>query len=168
MKTNYKQPKSIIDYAMWLHVKTSSWVAGMIGPMVFNYGTSDKNWDLSTQQLLEFSQGTLGKALGDFLQEHDVDILKGAEYHDIQHVLLDYSISFKDEVALQFFLHGNGKKSFASFSTRIGAWCLLPTEWKYLKAAYERGKRCKDITKLNYKALLHDDVSQIKASLFNQ
>jgi hypothetical protein len=103
MKTTYKQPKTIIDYAMWLHVKTSSWVAGMIGPMVFNYGTTDKNWDLSTQQLQGFPQGTLGKALGDFLQEHNVDILKGAEYHDIQHVLLGYSISFKDEVALQFF-----------------------------------------------------------------
>lgn len=77
MKTDFKQPKTIIDYAMWLHVKTSSWVAGMIGPMVFNYGTTDKNWDLSTQQLQEFPQGTLGKALGDFLQEHDVDILKG-------------------------------------------------------------------------------------------
>lgn len=157
----------MMDYAMWLHVKTSSWVAGMIGPMVFNYGTNDKNWDLSTQQLQTFPEGTLGKALGDFLQEHDVELLKGAEYHDIQHVLLGYSISFKDEVALQFFLHGNGKKSFASFSTRIGAWLLLPTQWKYLNAAYERGKRCKDITKLNYKALLYDDVSQIKASLFN-
>ena len=167
MKTNYKQPKSIIDYAMWLHIKTSSWVAGMIGPMVFNYGTNDKNWDLSTEQLLKFPEGTLGKALGDFLKKHDLEILKGAEYHDIQHVLLGYSISFKDEVALQFFLHGNGKKSFASFSTRIGAWCLLPTEWKYLKAAYKRGKSCKDITKLNYKALLYDDVSSIKASLFH-
>lgn len=81
-------------------------------------------------------------------------------------MLLGFSISFKDEVALQFFLHGNGKKSFASFSTRIGAWLLLPTQWKYLNAAYERGKRCKDVTKLNYKALLYDDVSHIKATLF--
>ena len=166
MKAKHKQAKTIIDYAMWLHVKTSSWVAGMIGPMVFNYGTNDKNWGLSTAELLKYPDGSLGKALGDFLQEHHVDILKGAEYHDIQHVLLGYSISFKDEVALQFFLHGNGKKSIASVSTRIGAWCLLPTEWKYLKAAYERGKRCKDISKLNYKALLYDDVSHIKASLF--
>jgi len=151
MKTNYKQAKTIIDYAMWLHVKTSSWVAGIIGPMVFNYGTNDKNWGLSTAELLEYPDGSLGKALGDFLQEHHVDILKGAEYHDIQHVLLGYSISFKDEVALQFFLHGNGKKSIASVTTRIGAWCLLPTEWKYLKASYERGKKCKDVSKLNFK-----------------
>lgn len=161
-----KTSKKIIDYLMKVHLQTSSWVAKTIGPMVFNYGTDDKNWDISTKQLLEFPEGTLGKALGDFLQEHHVDLLKGAEYHDIQHVLLGYSISFKDEVALQFFLHGNGKKSLASLSTRIGAWLLLPTQWHYLNEAYQRGKRCKDITKLNYKALLYNDMSQLKAYLF--
>lgn len=167
MKTTNKQPKTIIDYAMWLHVKTSSWVAGMIGPMVFNYGTNDKNWGLSTAELLKYSEGSLGKALGDFLKLHEVEILTGAEYHDIHHILFDFSISFKDEVALQFFLHGNGKKSIASVSTRIGAWFLLPTEWKYLKASYERGKKCKDVSKLNFKNMLHDDFSQVKASLFS-
>lgn len=167
MKTNKEQPKTIIDYAMWLHVKTSSWVAGMIGPMVFNYGTNDKNWGLSTAELLKYPEGSLGKALGDFLKLHEVEILTGAEYHDIHHILFDFSISFKDEVALQFFLHGNGKKSIASVSTRIGAWFLLPTEWKYLKASYERGKKCKDVSKLNFKNMLHDDFSQVKASLFS-
>lgn len=166
MKTNYKQPKTIIDYVMWLHVKTSSWVAGMIGPMVFNYGTNDKNWNLSTAELLKYSEGSLGKTLGEFLKQHGVELLTGAEYHDIHHILFDYSISFKDEVALQFFLHGNGKKSIASVSTRIGAWCLLPTEWKYLKASYERGKKCKDVSKLNFKNMLHDNFLQVKASLF--
>ena len=166
MKTIMQNNKSIFDYAMWLHLKTSSWVAGMIGPMVFDYGTTDKNWDLTTKQLHEFPEGSLGKALADFLTEHNVELLKGAEYHDIQHVLLGYSVSFKDEVALQFFLHGNGKKSFASISTRIGAWFLLPTQWKYLREAYQRGKCCKDISKLNYKALLYDDVASIKSELF--
>jgi hypothetical protein len=67
MKTTYKQQKTIIEYAMWLHVKTSSWVAGMIGPMVFNYGTTDKNWDLSAQAITGISSGEhLGKALGRF------------------------------------------------------------------------------------------------------
>lgn len=166
MKAINKQSKTIIDYVMWLHVKTSSWVAGMIGPMVFNYGTNDKNWGLSTAELLKYPEGSLGKALGEFLKQHDVELLTGAEYHDIHHILFDYSISFKDEVALQFFLHGNGKKSIASVSTRIGAWCLLPTEWKYLKASYERGKKCKDVSKLNFKNMLYDDFSQVKASLF--
>ena len=92
--------------------------------------------------------------------------MAGAEYHDIHHVLFDYSISFKDEVALQFFLHGNGKTSIASISTRIGAWCLLPTEWKYLRASYEKGKKCKDVSAYNFKNMLHQDFNQVKSSLF--
>jgi ubiquinone biosynthesis protein Coq4 len=162
-----KQLKYVCDYLYNLHIKTSSWVASLIGPMVFNYGSNDKNWNLSTFELLQYPEGSLGKTLGDFLNQHQVELLNGAEYHDIHHVLFDYSISFKDEVALQFFLHGNGKKSIASISTRIGAWCLLPTQWKYLKAAYERGKTCKDISSINFKSMLNQDLSQIKASLFN-
>lgn len=167
MKTINKQPKTIIDYAFLVHHKISSWVAGMIGPMVFNFGSKDKNWNISTAKLLEYPVGSLGKTLGEFLKQYEVELLAGAEYHDIHHVLFDYSISFKDEVALQFFLHGNGNKSIASISTRIGAWCLLPTEWKYLKAAYERGKKCKDISSINFKSMLDQDLNQVKTSLFN-
>jgi ubiquinone biosynthesis protein Coq4 len=166
MKTTSEQPKTVIDYLMLIHLKISSWVAGMIGPMVFNFGSKDKNWNLSTAQLLQYPEGSLGKTLGEFLSKHHVELLIGAEYHDIHHVLFDYSISFKDEVALQFFLHGNGNKSIASTSTRIGAWCLLPTEWKYLKASYERGKKCKDISVINFKSMLHQDLTQVRASLF--
>ena len=104
--------------------------------------------------------------MGEFLKKQQVELLVGAEYHDIHHVLFDYSISFKDEVALQFFLHGNGNKSIASISTRIGAWCLLPKDWNYLKASYERGKKCKDVSVLNFKMMLHQDLTQVKAYLF--
>lgn len=161
-----EQSKSILDYLIQIHVKVSSWVAGLIGPMVFNYGTKDKNWNLSASELLKFPQGSVGKAVGEFLKEHGVELLTGAEYHDIQHVLFNYSISFKDEVALQFFLHGNGNKSIASISTCIGAWCLLPTEWKYLKSSYERGKQCRDISKLDLRSILKENFEEVKSSLF--
>jgi ubiquinone biosynthesis protein Coq4 len=166
MKTATEQPKTIFDHLMLIHLKTSSWVAGLIGPTVFNYGTKDKNWNLSTAQLLEFPEGSLGKALGEFLKNFDVEPLAGAEYHDLQHLLFDYSISFKDEIGLQFFLHGNGKKSFASISTYIGAWFILPTQWNYLRASYKKGKKCKDISAFNFKTMLHHDFTQVKASLF--
>ena len=166
MKTTSKKSNTLIDYLFLIHHKTSSWVAGMIGPMVFNFGSKDKNWNITRAQLLQYPENSLGKSLGEFLKEQKVELLAGAEYHDIHHVLFDYSISFKDEVALQFFLHGNGNKSIASISTRISAWCLLPTEWKYLKASYKRGKTCKNISSINFKAMLHQDLNQVKAELF--
>ena len=166
MKTATEQPNTLLDYLMLIHLKTSSWVAQLIGPTVFNYGTQEKNWNLSTSELLQFPEASLGKAMGEFLKKSNVEPLAGAEYHDLQHVLFDYSISFKDEIGLQFFLHGNGKKSFASVSTYIGAWFILPTQWKYLRDSYEKGKKCKDISTLNLRAMLNQDLVQVKASLF--
>ena len=165
MKTINSILKAILNYLMLIHLKTSSWVAAMIGPIVFNIGSNDKNWNISTVQLLQYSEGSLGKSLGEFLKKLNVELLSGAEYHDIHHILFDYSITFKDEVALQFFLHGNGNKSIASVSTRIGAWCLLPTEWKYLNTAYKRGKLYKDISVINFKSMLHQDLNEVKAYL---
>jgi ubiquinone biosynthesis protein Coq4 len=166
MKTITEQPKTIVDHLMFIHLKTSSWVAGLIGPVVFNYGTNQKNWNLTTEDLLLYPEGSLGKALGRFLKKSGVEPLAGAEYHDLEHVLFDFSISFKDEIGLQFFLHGNGKKSFASISTIIGAWFILPTHWKYLKDSYRKGQECKDISKLNLKAMLHQNLNEVKHSLF--
>lgn len=157
-----------VELLFQLHLKTSTWVAKLIGPMVFNFGTKDKNWNISTAELLTFPENSLGKALGEFLAKDGLEPLAGAEYHDAQHVLLDYSVSFKDEVALQFFLHGNGKRSIASVSTMIGAWCILPTQWKYLRRAYARGKQAADISALNLRTLLSRDLCQIKHELFRK
>jgi ubiquinone biosynthesis protein Coq4 len=157
-----------LDPFFRLHHKTSSFAAKIIGPTVFNYGTKEKNWNLSTAELLQFPEDSLGKALGKFLKKSGVEPLAGAEYHDVQHVLLDYSISFKDEVALQFFLHGNGKRSIASVSTMIGAWCILPMHWSYLKTSYKRGKNSKDISALSVKALLGQDLAQVKNALVKE
>jgi ubiquinone biosynthesis protein Coq4 len=167
MKTLKKHLLAVFDFLYGIHIKTSSWVAGLIGPTVFSCGIKDKNWNLTTAQLLQYPEGSIGKTLGEFLKKSNVEPLAGAEYHDVQHIVFDYSISFKDEVALQFFLHGNGKRSIASVSTMIGAWCLLPIHWKYLRASYVRGRRCKDISVLDSKTVLYQNVAQVKASLFN-
>lgn len=158
--------KKIADVAYDIHLKTSSFVAKLIGPMVFDFGSKDKNWNLTTADLLKYSEGSLGKEMGKFLQANKVEPLAHAEYHDVHHVLFDYSITFKDEVALQFFLRGNGKRSLASLGTSIGAWILLPTQWNYLRNSYKRGQNCIDISQLNLKELLNEDLQKIKSSLY--
>lgn len=160
MKIAYFQ--KIVDVAYDIHLKISSLVAKIIGPFVFDFGCKHKDWNMTTADLLNYSEGSLGKALGQFLRTNKVEPLAHAEYHDVHHVLFDYSISFKDEVALQFFLRGNGKKSIASFGTSIGAWILLPAQWSYLKTSYKRGQNCIDISQLDLKALLNEDLQKNK------
>ena len=148
-----------------IHEKISNFSAQKLGPIVFNFGTKEKAWNLTTENLLQFPEGSLGKTLGEFLKTNRLEPIAGAESHDVYHLLFNYSTSFKDEVGLQFFLRGNGKNSLASFATAIGAWCILPTQWNYLRASYKRGKKCNDVSKLNLKALLNEDFDKIKLSI---
>jgi ubiquinone biosynthesis protein Coq4 len=149
-----------------VHENISNRSAQILGPIVFNFGIKENGWNLTTADLLKFPERSVGKALGEFLKKNKLEPLPRAESHDVYHLLFDYSTSFKDEVGLQFFLWGNGKTSLASIGTSIGAWCIFPTQWNYLKTSFKRGKNCVDISKLDTKALLYEDLSKIKSSLF--
>lgn len=148
-----------------IHVKISNSSARILGPLVFSFGRFEKPWNLSTAQLKQFPEGSLGKSLGDFLGEQHLEPLAGAESHDVFHVLFGYSTSFRDEVALQFFLRGNGKISLAAIGTAIGAWCILPCQWQLLRSSYAKGRNCADVSKLDLKALLYSDLKEIRSSL---
>lgn len=163
-----KKHNQVYAMLMRIHIMVSSFTAHLIGPMVFSIGLKEEPWQLSKMDLLQFPKGTVGKAVGEFLDKNELKLIKHAEYHDVHHVLFDFSNSLKDEIALQFFLRGNGNNSLASMGTAIGAWCILPTHWKYLKYSYQRGKTCTDVSKLNLKELIYKDLAEVKKSLFNK
>jgi ubiquinone biosynthesis protein Coq4 len=149
----------------YAHLKTSSVVAKIIGPMVFNFGIKEEPWNLRTADLLQYPDGSVGKCVGEFLKKDHLEPIARAESHDVLHVLLGYSVKFKDEVAMQFFLRGNGNNSIASFLTSVGAWIVLPFHWNYLRTAYARGKNSADVSKLNYKAVLIENIDDVKNKL---
>lgn len=166
MKTTLEYLKPGLKAIYQLHLITASWVAQQIGPIVFCSGAKKESWNISTQQLLNFPDASIGRALGEFLQKQQVEPLSKAEFHDVQHVLFGFSISFVDEVALQFFLRGNGIKTIASVTTTIGAWFILPFHWQYLKSSYQRGKQYKSVSIINTKIILQQNLHQVKHHLF--
>jgi len=151
-----------------IHEKISSWSAQLLGPIVFNFGRKEEAWNIRTADLLKFPEGSTGKTLGEFLKRNRLEPIARAESHDLYHVLFGYSTSLKDEVALQFFLRGNGKTSIASFGTSIGAWFVFPKQWNYFKASYARGKRCMDLSRLDVKTLLVRNFDELRTSLFKE
>ena len=86
-------------------------------------------------------------------------------WYYLYHILFDFPTSFKGEVALQFFLRGNGKNSIASFGTAVGAWIVLPRQWSYLRSSYERGRQCMDISRLDLKGILSQNYDELKREL---
>jgi len=69
-------------------------------------------WNLSSDDFLKFTPGSLGNTLGQFYKSQQFEPIPKAERHDVFHVLFDFSTNVIDEAAMQFFLWGNGKPSF--------------------------------------------------------
>ncbi|MES2681522.1 MAG: Coq4 family protein [Bacteroidota bacterium] len=168
MKSVTEQLQTRFSFLLQIHEQINSWTAHLLGPLVFNTGIKEQPWNLSTARLLRFPEGSVGKTLGEFLKKNRLEPIARAESHDLYHVLFDYSISLKDEVALQFFLKGNGKTSIASFGTSFGAWLIFPGQWSYFRSSYKRGKTCRDISTIDLKCILTENFEQVKTSLFEQ
>lgn len=152
---------------LWqIHEKISSWTAHLLGPLVFNFGIHEEAWNMKTADLLLFPEGSVGRILGEFLKTNRLELIARAESHDLYHVLFDFPTSFTGEVALQFFLRGNGKNSIASLGTSVAAWIILPRQWSYLRSSFERGKRCMDISRLDPKGILFQNYEEVKLDLF--
>ena len=91
-------------------------------------------WNLSTRQLLDFPEDSLGFHLGCFLLQHNFEPQPKCEDHDIFHVLTGYKTDTAQEIALQFFLYGNGKRSpFLSLAMGAG-YLLYPDQYATFKA----------------------------------
>lgn len=165
METQSNQLSSSFNYLIETHQKINSWVAQKLGPTVFCYGTKKECWNISTNELLSYPEYSVGKRLGLFLKAQDMEPLAKAEYHDVQHILFNYSMSFVDEVALQFFLRGNGIKTIATLLTCNGAWFILPFHWGYLKKSYSKGQQYKNVSVLNHKTILNENLEELKISL---
>jgi ubiquinone biosynthesis protein Coq4 len=67
-------------------------------------------WEIDKDGLYTYPEESLGYHLGQFLQKNNFDIQPKLEDHDIIHVLNNTGISVREEIGMQYYLMGNGKK----------------------------------------------------------
>ncbi|WP_264563841.1 ubiquinone biosynthesis protein COQ4 [Flavobacterium sp. N3904] len=77
-----------------------------------------KAWEIDKQGLLDYPEETLGYHLGQFLLKNNFDIQPKLEDHDIIHVLTNTGVSVREEIGMQYYLLGNGKKKFVFIPSR--------------------------------------------------
>ena len=70
-----------------------------------------KAWDVKVNQLIQLPNDSLGFHLGCFLLKYNFEIQPKLEDHDIIHVLTNTGISVVEEIGMQYYLYGNGKRS---------------------------------------------------------
>jgi ubiquinone biosynthesis protein Coq4 len=123
-----------------------------------------KAWDIDIPKLIVMPQETLGFQLGCFLLKYNFEIQPKLEGHDIIHVLTNTGISVVDEIGMQYYLFGNGKKSSYMFAVIIIGTLFYLSKVKYFKNQYQRGRQAHQFYNLDFQKLLTIPIQTIQES----
>ena len=119
-------------------------------------------WNVTPKELIAYKEGSLGFHLGCFLLKYNFDMQPKLEDHDVIHVLTNTQVAVPDEIAMQYFLLGNGKKSAYLFMVICIGTIFYPTHFKQFIYNYKRGKNSHQIYDLDFYKMLHIPVKTIQ------
>lgn len=119
-------------------------------------------WELNQKDLLEYPEETLGFHLGCFLLKYNFEIQPKLEDHDIIHVLTKTGISVQEEIGMQYYLYGNGKRSLYLFMVIVTGTIFYPTKLSYFLEQYHRGNQAFQFHYLNYSKMLLIPIKDIQ------
>ena len=122
----------------------------------------NKAWDVSIPELIQHPQESLGFHLGCFLLKYNFEIQPKLEDHDVIHVLTNTGISVPEEIGMQYYLLGNGKKSLYLYMVIASGTFFYPTRLKQFVAEYQRGKSAHEFYHLDYLKMLKIPVTTIR------
>ncbi|MFY0482876.1 hypothetical protein ACI6PS_09725 [Flavobacterium sp. PLA-1-15] len=126
------------------------------------YFKKNEPWGLSRKELLGFEEKSLGFHLGCFLLKHDFQIQEKLEDHDAIHILTNTGVSVVEEIGMQYYLLGNGKKSLYLYMVVLSGTVFYPTKFKSFLSEYKRGKQALEFHYLDFYKMLNVPVSEIQ------
>ncbi len=91
--------------------------------------------------------GTVGHDLANMLDSKGLKLIPGFTKHDLDHVVLGYSMDPEEELCMQAYLIGNGRWQLQCFLFLSSA-VLLPGLWGTLWAHYNLGKQSEPLATL--------------------
>lgn len=127
------------------------------------FKTRAEAWNLTIWELIHFEEGTLGFDLGVFLQQNGFTPQDKLESHDVFHVLTSSGVAVPEEVSMQFYLYGNGKKSAYLFMVMAVGALFYPDEIERFKYAYNKGQESRPFHQLNFRDLLTTKTRVIRS-----
>lgn len=122
----------------------------------------NKPWNISQKEFLQYPEETLGFHLGCFLLKHNFDIQPKLEDHDVIHVLTNTGISVPEEIGMQYYLYGNGKRSLYLYMVMLTGTLFYPSKIMYFKHQFFRGKSALQFHYLDYSKMLFAPVKTIQ------
>lgn len=122
-------------------------------------------WQIDKKTLLDYPPGSLGRSIGAFLQANELDFIPGFENHDVFHVLLNFGLTAPDEVALQWCLIGNGKRSVFSYTAAFAGSLFFPEHWGWFRQAFRHGRSLRRFYHWYFEYLLQENLAEMQAFL---
>lgn len=122
-------------------------------------------WPVTLQDYLRMPEESLGFHLGCFLCQHNFDIQATLEEHDVFHVLTHTGITVLDEINMQFYLLGNGKRSPFLFLVIGTGLVFYPFKIKNFYQSYCQGKRAHRFYDLDFLQLLPQPIAHLQQTL---
>ncbi|GGD70333.1 ubiquinone biosynthesis protein COQ4 [Maribacter cobaltidurans] len=122
-------------------------------------------WKLNVTDLLRYPEHSLGYALGRFLLNNLFDLQGKSENHDVFHVLTGIGVTILEEIEMQFYLMGNGKRSFYLFSVIFLGSVFYPEKMKFFVRHYYQGKNALPFYQLDFYKLLDQPIERLKNTL---
>lgn len=137
-----------------------------IGPYAILFKSTKESWGLTANDLLDYPSGSLGQATGLFLTKNSFELMDRLEAHDTYHVITGYGTDVPNEIAQQYFLFGNGKRTLYVVGVLLLSLILLPDNMKQYLTAYRRGQASQPIHTLDMKTILYQPLLDIKSHIF--
>ncbi|MCP2025724.1 ubiquinone biosynthesis protein Coq4 [Flavobacterium sp. HSC-32F16] len=126
------------------------------------YFKKNDPWDIDKKQLFDFPNDSLGYGLGNFLYKNHFDIQEKLEDHDVIHVLTNTGISVYEEIGMQYYLLGNGKRSLYLFMVILSGTIFYPNQIKYFFQQFKRGKQAHSFHYLDFSKMLSMPIQSIQ------
>ena len=121
-------------------------------------------WDIPIKTLIQYPKDSLDFHLGCFLLMHDFSPQPKLENHDVFHVLTNTGVSVPEEISMQYYLLGNGKRTIYLASVIFLGTLLYPNKFNLFKKAYLKGKAAHTFHHLEYKKLLKQPIQKLQTT----
>jgi antitoxin component of RelBE/YafQ-DinJ toxin-antitoxin module len=119
----------------------------------------------SLVDLRAYPQGTLGRAVAEYLDARGLPFKVRYENHDAIHAILDYETNIQGEMELQAFMWANGSSSPAGRVLFVFGGLLLPEQWIAMVDAYRRGRAASAIQEAALPFRLREPLTSVRATL---
>ncbi len=126
-----------------------------------------RQWTFTEEQLLYFQADSLGRKLGEFYKTHGFRMIPKYENHDVHHLLTSYGTKMPEEIAMQYLLLGNGKRSAYLLGAITFGTFVYPEHFKMYLNAFRKGRKMITFHHWNFEEMLDKNVHSLKELIFN-